>query len=81
MSMYTAESEDRLIYRAALQTVGIMQSTGNYKKSVTHDELIDSVYRPLVPTAEEAKKERVVSDDPEYAKEFVKQLEQKIQTQ
>lgn len=81
LQTFRLEEEDRLLFRMALQTVGIMQSTGNYKKSVKSEDLLESIYRPLISDEKDVKQKREVSDDPEYAKEFVKQLEQKIQAQ
>lgn len=58
------EEEDRVLLRVAAYAAGIMQASGNYKKSTSIQDLIDSIYRPLIPIKEpeEASKTPVRKD-------------------
>ncbi len=82
VTLFRLEEEDRFLQRVAYQAAGIMISSGNYKKSAKVESIAESIYVPIVSkTASHEKAERVVSADPEEARQFVKQLEAKMNKQ
>lgn len=82
VTLFRLEEEDRFLQRVAYQAAGIMISSGNYKKSARVESVAESIYVPIVPKGiAKEKVKRVVSDDPEVARQFVKQLEAKMNRQ
>ncbi len=82
VTLFRLEEEDRFLQRVAYQAAGIMISSGNYKKSARVESVIETIYAPIVPKGiAKEKVKRVVSDDPEVARQFVKQLEAKMNRQ
>lgn len=78
---FNLESEDRLLHRLAYQVAGIMMSSGNMKKNAKADEIVNSVYAPLIPVDQSDKPvQRQVSDDPEEARRIISEIKNRIHT-
>lgn len=82
MLLFKYEEEDRLVKRIAVQAAGIMQSSGNLKKSANTENLLDSIYSPLVDAQASARKaDRKVIRDQDEAKKVVEGIQAKINKQ
>lgn len=82
MLLFKYEEEDRLVKRIAVQAAGIMQSSGNLKKSANTENLLDSIYSPLVDDQASARKaDRKVIRDQDEAKKVVEGIQAKINKQ
>lgn len=79
--LFKYEEEDRLVKRIAIQAAGIMQSSGNLKKSTSTDNLIDSIYAPLIDTEATEKTSHKVITDQDEAKKVVAEIQAKINRQ
>lgn len=74
---YEVEKEDRLLERLAYQVVGIMLSSGNYKKNTKQRDLVDSIYKSMSEYMNEQEptvKKREIITDKAKAAQFVRDL-------
>ena len=82
MLLFKFEEEDRLIQRLAVQAAGIMQSSGNLKKTANTESVMESIYAPLITHEETADvPERKVITDQEEARMAVEKIKAKINKQ
>lgn len=73
------ETEDRLLHRLAYQFAGVMLSSGNMKKNSKAQDVVESIYAPILaePTEEPVVKERQDLSKTQ-AIQFVTELENNI---
>lgn len=74
------EDEDRFLHRLAYQVAGIMLASGNMKKNTSAEDVVKSVYAPIIPeeVAKNAPQRKDIITDQEEARKFVTDLASKI---
>ena len=76
---FNLETEDRLLQRLAYQVAGVMLSSGNMKKNTKTDEVVDSIYAPIIQKEEPSQKKPERKDlNQDEAKQFIENLNKRI---
>lgn len=73
-------AEDRLLHRLAFQVAGIMLTSGNMKKSSKPEDVVRSIYAPLIPTEDKPVEKTVERKElnQDQANQFIADLENRI---